>query len=270
MRIREHVNLAQLSYINIGPYIDKLYIAENPDDMNNARQFKILGNLSNILFTKSNYSIKFMKLSGHFNHIEIDRDNNKAKAGAGNTIMRLISVIADDNFGGLEKLSGIPGTIGGMIRNNAGAFGISISDRLTGIETPEGYRDISPSDFSYREGISDTILFAYLSVTPRDKKSIIEEIDRVSGIRENSQPQGKTLGSVFKNPGGDLKAWEMIDRCRMRGISVNDIYVSEKHCNFFINRGSGTADDFLRLGDIVRERIMKEFNIEMEYEVELF
>ncbi|MFO8061755.1 MAG: FAD-binding protein [bacterium] len=270
MRIREHVNLARLSYINIGPYTDKLYIAESMDDLKDAGQCKILGNLSNILFIKSRYSIKFMKLSGHFNHIEIDRENNKARAGAGNTIIRMISVLSDSNLGGLEKLSGIPGTIGGMIRNNAGAFGMSIADRLAGIETPEGYRDISASDFSYREGIDSTILFAHFNVSPKDKKSIIEEIDGVSAIRETSQPQGKTLGSVFKNPGGKLKAWELIDRCRLRGFSVNDIYVSKKHCNFFINRGSGTADDFLRLGDIVRERVMKEFNIELEYEIELF
>ena len=202
-------------------------------------------------------------------------DGTEVTAGSGALDVAVAREGRDRSVAGLEFLSGIPGTIGGALRMNAGAYSREISDVLVSAEAidPEGnVHSLTPADFdfSYRHSAIDeswVFLSACLAGEPGDRAAIDQRMTEISEDRKSSQPiQSRTGGSTFKNPPG-AKAWELIDAAGCRGLSVGDAMVSEQHCNFLINKGDATAHDLEALGEEVRTRVEAHSGVVLEWEI---
>uniref|UniRef100_A0A7C3J6B8 UDP-N-acetylenolpyruvoylglucosamine reductase n=1 Tax=candidate division WOR-3 bacterium TaxID=2052148 RepID=A0A7C3J6B8_UNCW3 len=272
MKIYKDFDFSKISYIRIG-HTGKLIVAENMDDLSQIKMMeetKILGNCSKVLFSKKRYKKNFYKLGGDF--LKIEKLNDETiMVGAGVKFTTFINFMINENLTGFEELVGIPGTIGGMIKMNAGAFGKNISNNLVSLETLDGKKDKSEIYFSYREtNIESVITFATFRFVKGKKSRIMKNIEKFIKLRKRNQPQdAKTLGSTFKNPTSYQPAWKLIDDVGLRGFCVNDICVSTKHTNFIINRGKGSGTDFLKLVSIIKKKVYEEKKIELELEVEI-
>lgn len=206
---------------------------------------------------------------------DISVDGTEITAGAGTLDVAVARAARDRDIAGLEFLSGIPGTIGGALRMNAGAYGRETSDVLVSAEAidPAGnIHPLTPADFgfSYRHSaIDETWIFlsARLAGEAGDRAEIDRRMAEIAEDRKSSQPiQSRTGGSTFKNPPG-AKAWELIDAAGCRGLTIGDAMVSEQHCNFLINRGNATAHDLETLGEEVRTRVEAHSGIVLEWEI---
>ena len=186
----------------------------------------------------------------------------------------------DQAVGGLEFLAGIPGTIGGALRMNAGAYGSEMADVVVQAKAIDGagqlhYLPIAQFGYAYRhsELPEEWILTgASLKGVLVSQDVVGREIERINEAREESQPlRTRTGGSTFKNPQGmdpqSPRSWELIDKAGCRGMKRGGAMVSEKHCNFLINTGTASAADLEDLGDDVRRRVLQESGIELEWEI---
>ncbi|MEL0150748.1 MAG: UDP-N-acetylmuramate dehydrogenase, partial [Rhodobiaceae bacterium] len=193
---------------------------------------------------------------------------------------RVARAAADAALSGLSFYRGIPGTIGGAIAMNAGAYGGETGDVLVDVEwlDRKGDKHVSAVDelnLSYRHnGQQDFALYtsARFKAVRGDKAKIIAEMEEISDKREDSQPvKSRTGGSTFKNPDGadpeGLKAWKLIDAAGCRGLRVGDAQVSEQHCNFLINHGVATAQDLETLGETVRQRVLDHSGVTLHWEI---
>lgn len=200
---------------------------------------------------------------------------NVVTAGAAALDKRVAEVAASANIGGLEFYFGIPGTIGGALRMNAGANGGETRDALieaTGVGRDGTKHVFSNADmqFVYRSsGVDPSIIFtsARFRGELRDAEAIRARMAEVQSHRETAQPiREKTGGSTFKNPPGH-SAWKLVDAAGCRGLRVGGAQVSEMHCNFLINMGEATAHDIETLGETVRERVKANSGIELHWEI---
>lgn len=203
-------------------------------------------------------------------------DGDRVRAGGAAMGITVASAARDAALAGLEFLRGIPGTVGGAVRMNAGAYGRDTADILVEatVVTRDGSVEIWPADrfgFTYRHSaLPDgfVVVEALFRGTPGDKAVIAAEMDRIAAEREASQPlRSRTGGSTFKNPPG-AKAWELVDRAGCRGLMVGKAQVSEKHTNFLINTGGATSADIEALGDEVRRRVRETSGVDLEWEIE--
>lgn len=201
---------------------------------------------------------------------------NRIRAGGGAMGITVASAARDAGVAGLEFLRGIPGTVGGAVRMNAGAYGRDTSDIL--IEVTLVLRDgsvetwpASRLGYTYRhselpEGA--VVVEALFEGVPGDKAAIGAEMDRIAAEREASQPlRSRTGGSTFKNPQGD-KAWRLIDEAGCRGLTRGSAQVSEKHCNFLLNLGEATSAEIEALGEDVRRRVKDKSGVTLEWEIQ--
>ncbi len=195
--------------------------------------------------------------------------------GAGCLDLNVALAARDGALAGLEFLSGIPGTIGGALRMNAGAYGREMRDVVVAaraLDAGGGTHDLSVAElgFGYRHcAVAGDWIFvaAELHGRPSDTVSIARRIEEIRGVRESSQPvRARTGGSTFANPAG-AKAWELIDRAGCRGLARGGAKVSEQHCNFLINTGGATAADLEALGEEVRARVLASSGILLEWEI---
>lgn len=206
----------------------------------------------------------------------VTADGDRVRAGGGAMGITVASKARDRGIAGLEFLRGIPGTVGGAVRMNAGAYGREMADIL--IEAVLVLRDGTveswPAErfgYSYRhsrlpEGA--VVVEALFQGRPGDRKAIGTEMDRIAEEREASQPlRSRTGGSTFKNPPGD-KAWRLIDAAGCRGLRMGDAQVSEKHCNFLLNLGNARAAEIEALGEEVRRRVREDAGIMLEWEIQ--
>ncbi len=269
MQIIENFDLASISYIGIGPVIDRMTIMENTDDMNYADNIKVIGNASNILFTENARNLNLARIQTA-NTIEIiDPSGPLVSIPCEMTIKSAINKLAEINIGGLEQLFPIPGSIGGMIKMNAGAGNINLSDFIYEVHASDGILKRNDIDFSYRKSSINSILISCVLLLKNiDKHSIRKNIDSIMKTRNKIQPMNeRSLGSVYKNK--DYNAWELIDKVHMRGFCINDICISEKHTNFIINKGNGRYSDFLELTDKIEKTVFNTFGITLEKEIEI-
>lgn len=203
-------------------------------------------------------------------------DATTVRCGGGASGILVSSTVRDAGIAGLEFLRGIPGTVGGFVRMNGGAYGREVKDILVSatIVLRSGEVEEWPLDrlgYTYRhsdipEGA--VVVAATLRGEPGDPKIIGAEMDRIAAEREASQPlRSRTGGSTFKNPPGH-KAWALIDSAGCRGMRVGDAQVSEKHCNFLLNLGSATSEQIEQLGEDVRLRVARKTNISLEWEIQ--
>lgn len=272
MKIYNNFDFSKISYIRMG-HTGKLFVVENIDDLleiNKSKEAKVLGNCSKILFSKKRYRYTFYKLAGDFLKIE-KLDSEKIRVGCGVKFVKLMNFLIKENLSGFEELIGIPGTVGGMIKMNAGAFGKNISNNLISIETIDGKKNIKDLVFSYRKSNIDyPITFAVFKFQKSEKSKILKNIETFLKLRKKFQPTGvKTLGSTFKNPSPDLPSWKLVDDVGLRGFCIDDICVSEKHTNFIINKGNGNAKDFLKLISLIQKRVYNLKKVKLELEVEI-
>ena len=203
-------------------------------------------------------------------------EHGRVRAGGGAMGISVASAARDAGVAGLEFLRGIPGTVGGAVRMNAGAYGRDTSDIL--VEVTVVLRDGSVETwpaarlgYTYRHSdlpAGAVVVEAVFAGTPGDPAAIGAEMDRIAAEREESQPlRSRTGGSTFKNPAGH-KAWALIDAAGCRGLRRGDAQVSEKHCNFLLNLGSASSAEIEALGEEVREKVMAQSGVMLEWEIQ--
>ncbi len=205
----------------------------------------------------------------------ITADGASVTAGAAALDLNVAMVAAEAGIAGLEFLSGVPGTIGGALRMNAGAYGgdmAQVLDRATALGRSGTHHSLTCAQmgFTYRHSdVPEDWIFtaARLTGTQDDPARIAARLADIRASREASQPiRSKTGGSTFKNPPG-AKAWELIDRAGCRGLRLGGAMVSEKHTNFLINTGTATAAEIEALGEEVRRRVQETSGIALEWEI---
>ncbi|HZG45736.1 MAG TPA: UDP-N-acetylmuramate dehydrogenase [Allosphingosinicella sp.] len=203
-------------------------------------------------------------------------DDTTLRCGGGASGILVSSTARDAGIAGLEFLRSIPGTVGGFVRMNGGAYGREVKDVLVEAEIVlrSGERRTLPLDalgYTYRHSelpAGAIVTGAVFRGMPGDPAAIQAEMDRIASERETSQPlRSKTGGSTFKNPPG-IKAWQAIDAAGCRGLQIGDAQVSEKHCNFLLNLGDATAADIEALGEEVRRRVREHDGVELEWEIQ--
>ena len=230
---------------------------------------------SNVIVRDAGLRGVVIRLGGRaFNSIEVGQDF-RVIAGAAAPDLFVAKAAAAAGIEGLAFLRGVPGSIGGALRMNAGAHGGETTDVLVeamGVDRSGAKRAFSNADmgFSYRSSAApdDTIFTkATFQGRPGEPAAIFEEMDRITRAREASQPiREKTGGSTFKNPPG-AKAWELIDKAGCRGMTIGDAQVSPLHCNFLINRGKASAAELEALGEEVRRRVRQTSGVELQWEI---
>jgi UDP-N-acetylmuramate dehydrogenase len=208
---------------------------------------------------------------------KIDRlDATTLRCGGGASGILVSSTARDHGIAGLEFLRGIPGTVGGFVRMNGGAYGREVKDILVSarIALRSGEVVDWPLDklgYTYRHSnVPDgaVVIDAVFRGTPGDREAIGAEMDAIARAREESQPlRSRTGGSTFKNPPGH-KAWALVDAAGCRGLTIGDAQVSEKHCNVLLNLGSATSAEIEALGEEVRRRVEAKTHISLEWEIQ--
>jgi UDP-N-acetylmuramate dehydrogenase len=230
---------------------------------------------SNLIVRDGGVKGVVVRLPKRFASVAIEPDN-RVRAGAAAMGITVASKARDAGIAGLEFLRGIPGTVGGAVRMNAGAYGRDVSDILVEatLVLRDGRIETWPAArfaYSYRHSATPdgaVVIEALFKGTAGDPAAIGAEMDRIAEEREASQPlRSRTGGSTFKNPEG-TKAWQLIDAAGCRGLRIGDAQVSEKHCNFLLNLGNATAADIEALGEEVRRRVLEHSGVVLEWEIQ--
>jgi UDP-N-acetylmuramate dehydrogenase len=233
----------------------------------------VIGVGSNLLIRDGGIPGVVIRLPGSFG--KIAAEGTRIRAGAAALDAAVARAAAEAGVAGLEFLRGIPGTIGGALRMNAGCYGREIKDVFVEARAVDGSGNIatlnaSDMEFVYRKtGASEDLIFveAVLEGEGGDPDEVRARMNALVEQRESTQPvKAKTGGSTFKNPPGH-KAWQLIDGAGCRGLMHGAAQVSEKHCNFLINTGEATAAEIEGLGEDVRARVKDKFGIELEWEI---
>lgn len=243
----------------------------------NEKNIKIMciGNGTNLL-VKDN-GIRGITIKLDFKNIEIK--GNVLEVDAGVTLPTLARIACDSGLSGLEFATGIPGTVGGAIKMNAGAYGGEIGNLIistTFLDKNLKIHTISKEEqkFSYRNSIfSNTndyiIISTRLKLKEGDKQEIKAKMIENSIKRKEKQPiEYPSAGSIFKRKNEYIAA-EIIDKCGLKGYNIKDAYVSEKHAGFIVNKGNATAKDVLELIDYIKKTVYKQYNINLELEIKV-
>ena len=278
----EHGSLADFIWFRTGGPAEWLVRPADVDDLSRfLRQLDPsvpvmpVGVGSNLIVRDGGVPGVVVRLPKSFAKVTIE-PGNRARAGAGAMGITVASKARDAGIAGLEFLRGIPGTAGGAVRMNAGAYGREVSDILieATIVLRDGTVETWPAErFGYTYRHSETpegavVVEALFEGVPGDPKTIGAEMDRIAAEREASQPlRSRTGGSTFKNPPG-TKAWQLVDDAGCRGLQIGDAQVSEKHCNFLLNLGNAAAADIEALGEEVRRRVKEKSGGTLEWEIQ--
>ena len=238
----------------------------------------IIGNGSNLLVNDN--GIKGIVLQINIKKLEIqeEKDSIKVIVGSGNKLGELAQKLAQKEIAGFEFASGIPGTIGGAIRMNAGAHGTEMKDIVQTITYVDKMGKIhkmtaEQAKFQYRKSIfaeKDYIIIeAELKLQKGNKKEIQEKMQEYAKYRKEKQPlEYPSAGSTFKR-GEDFITAKLIDECGLKGYQIGGAQISEKHAGFIINKGNATAEDVLKLIEYTKEQVYKKFNKVIETEIEV-
>jgi UDP-N-acetylmuramate dehydrogenase len=246
------------------------FLAAKAEDL----RISVIGVGSNLLVRDGGIPGVVVRLSSAFGKVEID--GTRVRAGAAALDGAVARAAADAGIAGLEFLRGVPGTIGGALKMNAGCYGRELKDvfvEATAIDGKGNKIKLSSADmaFEYRKakGAADDLIFieAVLQGSPDEPAAIRARMEELSTNREASQPiKSKTGGSTFKNPPGH-KAWQLIDEAGCRGLKIGAAQVSEKHTNFLINTGEATAAELEALGEEVRKRVKERSGVSLDWEI---
>jgi len=279
-RLTADAPLAGVTWFRVGGPAEVMFRPADRDDLADFLAAKpvdvpvtVIGVASNLLVRDGGVPGVVVRLGRGF--AEISAEEETVRAGAAALDGNVALVARDAAITGLEFLSGIPGTIGGALRMNAGAYGAEMKDVVVTAEALDarGQRhQLSPENlrFTYRHcATPEDWVFTGATLRGRrgDRAAIQQRMDDITTAREATQPvRTRTGGSTFANPPG-CKAWELIDKVGGRGLTHGGAMVSEKHCNFLINTGSATAADIEGLGEELRRRVADRFGITLEWEI---
>jgi UDP-N-acetylmuramate dehydrogenase len=277
---REGVALARFTWFRAGGPAEVLFVPTDEEDLGQFLAtvprdvpLTVIGVASNLLIRDGGIPGVVIRLRNAFAMIE--RNGDGVRAGAGALDINVARFAADEGLSGLEFLSGIPGTIGGALRMNAGAYGSEIKDVLVRAAAFDrrGKRhllDVQSMGLDYRHSsVPDDWIFlsAALSAIPAQAEEIAQRMAAIGAARNDTQPvRSRTGGSIFKNPPGK-RAWQLIDEAGCRGLTIGNAMVSEKHCNFLINTGSATAQELESLGEEVRRRVRAHSGVDLQWEI---
>jgi UDP-N-acetylmuramate dehydrogenase len=281
-RLTANAPLAPLVWFRTGGHAEWLFEPADEEDLasflgelNPHLPVIALGLGSNLIVRDGGVPGVVVRLGKSF--ARIDRlDETTLRCGGGASGILVSSTARDAGIAGLEFLRGIPGTVGGFVRMNGGAYGREVQDIL--ISARIVLRSGEPVEwpleklgYTYRhsevpEGA--IVVAGVFRGTPGDPQAIGAEMDAIARAREETQPlRSRTGGSTFKNPPGH-KAWALIDAAGCRGLRVGDAQVSEKHCNFLLNLGSASSADIEALGEEVRRRVEAKTHVALEWEIQ--
>jgi UDP-N-acetylmuramate dehydrogenase len=246
-----------------------MFLAARPREL----PVQVIGVGSNLLVRDGGVPGVVVRLPAAFGRIEAT--GTRVRAGAAALDASVARAAADTGIAGLEFLRGVPGTVGGALRMNAGCYGREVADifvEAIALDDRGNRVTLSPADmgFSYRKTKApEDLIFleAVFEGWPDAPEAIRTRMEELAANREASQPiRARTGGSTFKNPPGQ-KAWELIDRAGCRGLTIGAAQVSEKHCNFLINTGEARAAEIEALGEEVRRRVRESQGVTLEWEI---
>ena len=279
-RLLANQSLAELTWFRVGGPAQVFYI---PEDENDLAYFLrnlpieipvyVIGAGSNLIVRDGGVPGVIIRLGRGFNEVKIE-DGQRIRAGAAMLDVKVAREAQKAGIAGLAFYSGIPGSIGGALRMNGGAYGGETKDVLIearGVDRtgkPKIYTN-AEMEFSYRHcGVSEDVIFTSALFRGRagDPAAIATEIAEIKVKREESQPRNRTGGSTFKNPPGK-SAWKLVDEAGCRGLTIGGAQVSPLHSNFLISSDSARAADIEMLGETVRERVKAHSGIELEWEI---
>ena len=283
-RVEEFASLKKYTTYRVGGTARAIVFPKNTDGLvslirylrENNVLYKMLGKGSNLLFSEKNYNGVLVKLD-EFDEITFF-GRNKVRVGAGASLIKLSLMAAKKGLTGLEFASGIPGSVGGAVFMNAGAYGSDMGYIVENVKvlTPELkiiHLENREMDFHYRSSVlqkhRDYICLEVVIRLQKGNREAIEEVIRDRRERRlESQPlEYPSGGSVFRNPEG-TSAWKLIDSVGLKGRIQGGAMVSDKHANFIINHNGGTADDVKYLIDLCHDKVLEEYGIDMKCEQE--
>ena len=302
--LEAEASLARHTWFRTGGAAELLFTPASEEDLANFLRalpveapLTILGLGSNVLVRDGGVRGAVVRLARPFNWVRVSGDEPILEAGGGTPDIHLAREAQKAGLAGLEFFAGIPGSLGGALRMNAGAFGgetrevlLSARALLRNGETRE--YPASALGLSYRHSTASQELIylsAKLVAHHGDKEAIAEKIETIRTTRGEAQPSGiATGGSTFKNPSGkssdgttgaqenpdspdspdSMSAWQLIESVGGRGLRVGQAEVSEKHCNFLVNRGGASSLDIERLGEELRRRVFAQHGIQLEWEIQ--
>jgi UDP-N-acetylmuramate dehydrogenase len=279
-RWREAVPLAPRTWLRVGGPAEALFEPADTDDLQEflakrpgGLAVTPIGVASNLLVRDRGIEGVVLRLSGPL--AAITREGDRLRVGAGATDRSIAIHAMQAGLSGLEFLIGIPGTLGGAVRMNAGAFGgetAEVVEEVMALDAKGRRQVLRPADlaFGYRHSAlpADWIVIeAVLKAVPGDPATVRARMAAIKAEREASQPlRVATGGSTFKNP-PEHKAWQLIDAAGCRGLRHGRAMVSEKHCNFLINTGAARAAEIESLGELVRARVQAHSGVALEWEI---
>jgi UDP-N-acetylmuramate dehydrogenase len=279
-RLLPNQPLADLTWFRVGGPAQVLFMPEDEADLSYfLRELPVeipvttIGLGSNLIVRDGGVAGVVVRLGRGFGEVTVE--GTSIRAGAAVPDVKVARAAQEAGIAGLSFLRGIPGSIGGALRMNGGAYGGETKDVLVearGVDRGGNVHTYSNAEmhFGYRHcGVADEVIFtqAVFAGRPGDAAAIAAEMNKITESREATQPvKSRTGGSTFKNPPGH-KAWQLVDAAGCRGLRIGDAQVSEMHCNFLINLGSATAAEIETLGETVRERVKKNSGIELSWEI---
>ncbi len=276
--------LDRYAWVGIGGPADCLVVARERATLVRAVRlaqqagvpWRVYGGLTNVLVPDT--GLRGLVVLNRARQVRFD-DGCRVVADAGANVIPVARAAVGRGWGGLTWAVGLPGTLGGAVVNNAGAFGGEISRVLTAADVllPDGrVKPVSPDWFEFRyrysklkaAGWGGVVLSATFQLRPGDPERLAAKAAAYTERRQRTQPPGRTLGSTFKNPPGDY-AGRLIEAAGLKGARCGGIAVSEHHANFLINAGGGTAADFRALVDRIQRAVGEQFGVVLEPEIEM-
>jgi UDP-N-acetylmuramate dehydrogenase len=279
-RLLANQSLAEFTWFRVGGPAQVYYMPEDEDDLAYALRnlpaeipVTVVGAGSNLIVRDGGVPGVVIRLGRGFNAVSVEPEH-RVRAGAAMLDVMVSRAARDAGVAGLAFYSGIPGTIGGALRMNGGAYGGETKDVLIearGVDRQGNLRTYSNADmgFTYRHcGVGDDVIFTQALFQGRagDVETINAEMAEIKKKREASQPRNRTGGSTFKNPSGH-SAWKLVDEAGCRGLQIGQAKVSDLHSNFLISLEGASGGDIEKLGEAVRARVKDHSGIELEWEI---
>jgi len=281
------ISMKEHTTLGIGGRADAFMTPDDPLSMRNlislfrkkGMPYVTLGRGSNLLVRDNGIDGAVLSLST-FNRIEVLKEGNSAVelfVEAGVPLQKLVNFCRDSGYSGIEGLTGIPGTVGGAIFGNAGSYGCEMKDLLVSVAIMDSDGRLERFKagglgFSYRHSDiqkTDVVLSANIRLRRDEKEPVAERTDRFFNEKKAAQPiNERSAGCVFRNPDGS-SAGRMIDEAGCKGMRTGDIEVSRLHANFFVNKGEGTAADYMALMDQVASTVHARFGVTLEPEIQV-
>lgn len=278
-RLLANQPLGEFTWFRVGGSAQAFFMPEDENDLayflrNLPEEIPVtvIGAGSNLIVRDGGVMGAVIRLGRGFNDVKVE--DHRITAGTAMLDVMVARAAQPAGVAGLAFLSGIPGTIGGALRMNGGAYGGETKDVLAeahGVDRQGNLRKFTNAEmgFSYRHcGVPEDVIFttAVLQGRPGQPEEIATEMAEIKKKREASQPRNRTGGSTFKNPPGQ-SAWTLVDDAGCRGLTIGGAQVSELHSNFLINLGGATAGDIENLGETVREKVKAHSGVALEWEI---